>query len=438
MNRKRILLISYYFPPCGGAPVQRWHRFLPRLIEDGWDVSVLTTEGGDYPYLDPSLLNELPPRLKVYRTPVPTLSRIWKLLTGKQQELPHGDLSSSPSDPLLKKVLIWIRLNLVIPDMRVFWVPAALRKARELIPELGIRMVITTGPPHSTHLIGLSLKKRSGVTWIADWRDPWSGIHYLKLNPPTALSLKVHKLLEGSVCRQADLNLLISRHLSDSLPEGNKLVLRNGFDDESLQAARQATLNHPMASFDICYIGQLTAGQDLEALADILSEFRSEPQIRVLFIGSRLSSDQKLILDQRLGSVYEVLPFLPHREALFRMAAARVLVLLINRYEGFEGMLTTKLYEYLGTGVPILAIGPRGGEAEELIKAYNAGICVDRNEAERARQWIRERLQDYAAGIGPAIDPKVAELGSAFQSRLLIEALTSKIGIDKKSDDLVL
>ena len=431
MNQRRLLLITYYFPPCGGAAVQRWLRLLPYLLKAGWEVHVLTTSGGDYPQLDESLLASLPPELNIHRTPAPKLGRLWKLLLGKGSELPHGDLRSSPQDPLLRRVLIWVRLNLIIPDLRIFWNPSAYRDAKAIIQERGIRTLITTGPPHSTHLLGLPLRKSFKLRWIADWRDPWSTIHYLNLNPPSHLSLSAHKFMEGLVCRKADLNLVISRYLLNTLPEGKKLLLMNGFDPQEIKRAKEEAGTIPTAGitapgpqdFLISYVGQITAGQDLETMLAILADFRELPSIRVRFIGSRLSPEQQRSIDDRLGDVSETIGYLPHGTALVEMARSNLLLMMINRYEGFEGMLTTKLFEYLGVGVPILAIGPRGGEAEILISTYQAGLCVDRDEVLAAKAWIADLLRRHSLGERVIYDRDISALSSESQSRILLDAL---------------
>lgn len=419
MKDKAILLISYYFPPCGGAPVQRWHRFLPHLMEAGIKPVILTTDGGDYPYLDATLLDELPPELEIVRTHAPAVSRIWKLIFGQKAELPHGSLDTSNQESGMKRLLIWLRLNLIIPDLRVFWLPSALKKAKRLIREYGIKTVVTTGPPHSTHLIGLRLKKTLKIRWLADWRDPWSEVYYLQQNPPSWLSRQIHKFLERRVCQTADTNIVISRLLLDTLPKGNKILIRNGYDATAIAKAKaEAVLD---TRFTISYVGQITAGQDLRLLCQILMPFRRYQDFRMRFIGARLSIEQQQLFSEQLSPIFEILPFLPHQEALREMSRSQILVLLINRYPGAQGMLTTKLYEYLGTGIPILCIGPKGGEAEELISHYHAGLCVDHHELLIAQNWIAELYRDFCDGKAIVNERDTSELCSFAQVKSLID-----------------
>jgi len=431
----KLLLITYYFPPCGGAAVQRWLRFIKALHRKNVQVTVITTFEGDYPYTDESLIKSIPPDLKVLRCKPLGFSQLWKALG--QKELPYGSLQNKAKDTFVKKVLFWLRLNLVVPDMRIGWNRAAYKLARQELMADKYDCVITTGPPHSTHLVPLILKKKLGFRWIADWRDPWSGIYYLKLSPPSSLSMLIHKRLEAKVCKRADLNLMISKHMWTTLPAGHKLLLRNGFDAEEISSAKQSVKSGTETGFIISYVGQITAGQNLDALTQILSILSEMPEAQVRFIGSRLNESQINLLAERLGISYSVLPFMSHQKALSLMASSSMLLLLINNYEGFEGMLTTKLYEYLGMGIPILALGPRGGEAEELIRTYNAGLCVEASQIDIARAWITSLYTNHQENK-PVAEYRAPELSSAYQARILLNALEQKIGIDKKSDHIVL
>jgi glycosyltransferase involved in cell wall biosynthesis len=428
----RILLISYYFPPCGGAAVQRWLRWLPELVKAGMDVTVVTTREGDYPETDDSLLELVPPEVKVIRTRTPSSGRLWKLLMGKGSRLPHGSLEVGKHDPFLKKALVWIRLNLIIPDLRLVWNPIAYRAAQRFILTHPTDLVITTAPPHSTQLVGLKLKRRYGLRWIADWRDPWSGIHYYRLNPPQSWSLAIHKRLEAKVAEGADLNLVVSRSIAEQLPPGRKEVVYNGFDADRMDRLRVDLKDSGLkgdGSFRIRFIGQLTAGQALDGMLDAVSQAMKDKSFRLEFIGTRLSGEQLALIDERLPVKAVQTGFLPHDEALKAMLTCDLLVLLINYYEGAEGMLTTKLFEYLGSGTPILALGPRGGEAEELITRYGAGAYFDNTEIAEAAAFVRE-LAD-GSGQSKGIRDRKA-LSSQHQALRLPELLRDKKAVDRK------
>jgi len=434
MKRHKLLLISYYFPPCGGAAVQRWLRFLPFLVSAGYEVHVLAPKDGDFPHRDESLLTKIPPEVSVHHTSAPKMGRWLQFFGGKETKLPHGDLSVDKKTSLLKRVLLWVRLNLIFPDLRVFWLPAAIPKACQLHREQGFDLVISTGPPHSSHLIGLRLKKRfKKIKWVADWRDPWSEIYYLKLQKPLPHARYIQRHLQNNVLQKADLNLLISRHLLEQLPPANKLLLRNGYDHEEIEAAKQAVKKQE-AAFVISYVGQFTMGQDVDFLMDVLQSVMDKEDVKVRFIGSNVSAELSERIQAAGKDKFELLPFMPHQQALEQMAASNVLLLLINRYEGYQGMLTTKLFEYLGVGVPILALGPRGGEAEELIQTHQAGAAFDRDQADQAKEWLNQQYQLHKSGHPVEAAKDTADLSSIRQSQILLNALSSLLPDSNKSE----
>lgn len=418
----RILLITYYFPPCGGAAVQRWLKWLPVLVEEGFEITVLTTREGDYPVLDPSLLKEIPTQVKVLRTEAPSLAKLWKMLFGQRSAVPYGDLSGGQNTSLIKKALIWARINLIIPDARKFWNPSALKAAEGFLREHPVDLVITTGPPHSTQLIGLELKKRHRIRWIADWRDPWSSVYYLKLNPPCAASLRKHRALERKVEESADLNIVVSRHLAKQLHSGRTEVVYNGYD--AVKRDRAASGERSGANkFRIKYVGNLTEGQKLaEAVAMLRSAFTGL-DFELSFVGTRLDQVQLQTLADEIPGNFIHKGFVPHHQALGEMADSELLLLLINYYEGFEGMLTTKLFEYVASGTRIICIGPHGGEAEELIQTFNAGACFDITEHSQAVEFLRTLHDAWKAGKQIKNTTDTSELSARNQGRKLIRLL---------------
>ncbi|MDY0151064.1 MAG: glycosyl transferase [Candidatus Cloacimonas sp.] len=358
----KLLLITYYFPPCGGAAVQRWLRFISALNKQGTKVTVITTQDGDYPYRDDSLIDKLPPELKVLRSKPLNFGGLWRNLG--QKELPYGSLNSKKGDSLLKRALFWLRLNVIVPDMRIGWNASAYKLAAAQVRNNNYTAVITTGPPHSTHLIGLKLKARFHIKWCTDFRDPWSEIYYLKLNPPSKLTLSLHKRLEKKVIQSADINFIVSSNIADALPAGNKEVLYNGYNPDDF-----ANLSYQrIDKFRIKYVGQITAGQNASPLLETLSQLPELKLIEFSLIGTRDFPVTPFPVRR--------IPFLPHHEALKELVNAELLVLIINTYEGNKGMLTTKLFEYIASRSPILCIATPGGEAEDIILQSDSGVVL--------------------------------------------------------------
>lgn len=365
----KILLITYYFPPCGGAAVQRWLRLIPLLEKAGFDITVLTTKDGDYPVKDESLLQKIPSTVNVVRTYTPVFGRIWKSVTHKDEPLPYGSLDGSQTTSLKKRLMFWLRLNLIAPDARVIWNPFARRQALQLCREKGIDWVITTGPPHSTHLIALYLKKHIRIKWLADFRDPWTQIYYLKLQSQNSLISSINKHYEKLVLKQADLNLVISNDIAAQLPNGRKKVFYNGFDAEQFRNLKYKRT----PKFRIKYIGQLTAGQNIAALLKFLSDNAFEHMIKEFyfnFVGT------KPFEIEPLHYPVNFIDYLPHEQALAEMVNCELLILIINSYTDNLGMLTTKLFEYIASGTPVLCIGPEQGEAAEIVRQAKAGFAT--------------------------------------------------------------
>lgn len=363
----RLLLITYYFPTCGGAAVQRWLRLLPLLIREGFAVTVLTTKDGDYPVIDRTLPDLVPREVEVIRTYTPVFGRLWKTLTNRDEPLPYGSLDSSQTTSFAKKLLYWMRLNLIIPDARVIWNPFAKRKALQLCREKRFDWVITSGPPHSTHLIGLYLKQHIKIKWLADFRDPWTQIYYLKLQSQNALVRKINNRLEQKVVKTADLNLVISNDIAKQLPDGRKRVFYNGFNQDQFKDITYQKTD----KFRIKYIGQLTAGQDIASLLEFLSTKAEQNSIRDFsfdFIGTRYAASADYHFPVAIKN------YLPHAQALEEMVNCELLILLINSYTENLGMLTTKLFEYIASRTPILCLGPVEGEAADIITKASAGF----------------------------------------------------------------
>lgn len=366
---KKILLITYYFPPCGGAAVQRWLRLLPLLDKAGFKITVLTTLNGDYPVTDDTLLDKLPTGIEIIRTYTPVFGTIWKKLAGKGKSIPYGSLDNSKSTSLLEKLMYWLRLNIIFPDARVVWNRYAKTKALSLCRTKGFDWVITTGPPNSTHLIGLYLKKQIKTKWITDFRDPWTQIYYLKRNKQNLLIIAINKYLEKKVVQTADLNIIVSNAIAKQLPDSKKFIFYNGFDETQFSNVQYIKDK----AFRIKFIGQLTEGQDINTLLIYLSGKTREHAIENIsfsFVGTRKMALPDLHFDA------EFLEFMPHEQAIKEMVNSELLILIINDYIGNQGMLTTKIFEYIASRTPILCIGPMDGEAASLIRQTHSGYVT--------------------------------------------------------------
>ncbi len=412
----RLLLITYYFPPSGGASVQRWLRLLPHLVKAGIEVTVLTTENGDYPQTDESLLQLIPEKVRVIRTFTPVFGKLWKTLTDNDEPLPYGSLKLPETSSILKKTMFWFRLNTVYPDARVIWNPFVRKQASQLLKNENFDWIITTGPPHSTHLVGLHLKKRFNIKWMADFRDPWTQIFYLQEKKQNSLIVKRNKRLESKVVKTADLNLIVSQSIANQLPAGNKVVFYNGYETD--QFSRMTYQNADR--FRLKFIGQLTEGQDINPLLEFLSKAAERYSIHDMifsFVGTRFDADGKYCFP------IEKTSFLPHGKALDEMVNCELLVLLINQYADNQGMLTTKLFEYIASRTPILCIGPLDGEAAMIIRQAQGGKVFESFTPEM-EIYLLDLYQKWQSGNPVRNDQDISQWSAGQQISKLISLLS--------------
>jgi hypothetical protein len=424
---KKLLLISYYFPPCGGASVQRWLKLIRYLPDYGWQPTVLTTSEGDYPVLDSSLCKKIPNTIKVIRTKTPAVGKILNLFKNKKERpYPYGSLQAREDDSLTKKALYWIRLNLIVPDSRVIWNKTAYHFALQELRKKKYDLVVTTGPPHSTHLVALELRKHFPIKWIADFRDPWTKIYYLQELRQNKMLLRLNQKLEKSVLRKAQLNIIISERIADSLPPGKKHILPNGFDPEDYFNINTV----PSSFFRVKFVGKQTEGQDIKTPLKWLNELSKEQSsldIEFSFIGTHSAvSDYKR--DYPNLHVRNI-GFITHLRAISEMVNADLLLLLINNCPDNKGILTTKLFEYLGSRTYIIGLGPVAGDAAEILNECHAGKMIDYGDRQGFFAIVRNIYREWHKGKSIKNKKDISKYSTPSQAKdlsLLFEQLASE------------
>lgn len=406
MNKGKVLVITYYWPPSGGAGVQRALKFVKYFVRTGVEPVVLTVapEKASYPVLDDSLFQDVPKGVKVITTSSFEPLRLLSGLSGGKH-VPYGGFANANKSSLTQRMLRWIRGNVFIPDARVGWVPFAVRAAADIIRSEGITAVIISSPPHSSQLIGLKLKRRfPSLRWIADMRDPWTDIYYYKDLMHSAASAKRDTRLERQVLEQADEIVVVSeairrlfvRKLSGT-DSGKVHVIPNGYDEEDFKEHIPSDPDR----FTITYVGTMAEMYRPAVFFDALQQVVqavSPAQIRFRFVGSAPWTLKKSIEDSPLAPFCEWYGHVPHGEAICYMQRATALLLVIPDAEGAEGILTGKLFEYLGAGRLIIGIGPPGGDAAAIIGGCHAGRMFGREEGEALRDWLISKVEDWKQG----------------------------------------
>ena len=401
-----MLVITYYWPPSGGAGVQRSLKFVKYFVRMGIEPVVLTVapDRASYPVLDETLLRDVPPGVKVVATtsiePLRFLSRI---VGGKH--VPYGGFANANKASVTQRILRWIRGNFFIPDARMGWVPFAFRKAAELIETEKISSVLISSPPHSSQLIGLKLKRRfPHVSWVADMRDPWTDIYYYHDLLHTPAAARKDARLEREVLEKADKVVVVSEAIRKSfiakssvVKPVNIQVVPNGYDEEDFKDAIQSDPDE----FIITYVGTMAESYHPNVFLDALSEVVKKHiagVVKFRFIGNIPWTLKKSVEESSLAGICEWYDHVSHAEAISFMQRSTALLLVIPDAQGAEGILTGKLFEYLGAGRLIIGIGPPAGDAAAIINECDAGRMFGRNEPEALRDWLNGKVEEWKQG----------------------------------------
>jgi glycosyltransferase involved in cell wall biosynthesis len=393
-QNKKILIITYYWPPCGGAGVQRWLKFAKHLPEYGWEPIVLTVDPAyaQYPAIDESLVKDINPSLKVYTT---RAHNYFLYGFGKKREKVAGGIALSKKG-LLNHAARFIRGNFFIPDPRKGWNRFALPRAMELIKNEKINYIITTSPPHSTQLIGLKLKSLfPSVKWICDLRDPWTDIYYYGKFYGTCPARRYDKRLEAKVMEHADKIITVGKSLGELFASklkdtrGKISVVSNGYDEDDFQG----TYTREKEKLIITYVGTLTDQYPVEPVINALSVLQDRNKVFELNIVGQCPAEIKRTISAKLIEDYvNFIPYLSHEKAIKKMAGSTVLLLLIPDHKGNKMIITGKLYEYLRTGLPVLLIGPEDGDAAEIVRECKAGRSFSKTDVEGILNYLSSDL----------------------------------------------
>jgi len=423
---KKVLIITYYWPPSGGAGVQRWVKFSKYLRLYGYEPIVLTVnpEVASYPILDKSLEKEVQ-NIKVYRTNTFEPFNLYKKLLGKT-EIPYSGFANETNPGIFDKISRFLRGNLFIPDARVGWNKYALRVARELIKKYKIENLITSSPPHSTQLIGLKLSKEFRLNWIADLRDPWTDIYYYKELLHTKFAKRYDKKMELEVLSKADKVVVVSSSIKQTFQKKIKnngsekiIVVPNGFDEEDFKTINKVR----NISFTIGYIGTLADSYNVENLISVLEKFKDK-NIELKFVGKVTDSLKEMIRRRGLTSVTSFLNHVEHQEAVQYMCSSDLLLLAIPDMKNNEGILTGKLFEYLATGNPILGIGPPDGDAAKIISSCNAGVMFDYDdEYVKMFNYLNDCYNNWEKGVISSAEVKCLDYSRKELTRQISELL---------------
>ncbi len=374
---KRVLIITYYWPPSAGSGVQRWLKFAKYLPEFGWEPVIFTPENPDFDLRDKSLEKEVDPATEVLRFPIWEPYGIFrKLKRGNVKDT--AKILGESNKSWIDRMGIWIRANLIVPDPRVFWVKPSVNFLADLIQKGQFDAVITTGPPHSMHLIGRNLKRKTGIIWLADFRDPWSEWEFLDTLPMHPIVRKKHRKLEKSIFQEADKVIAISPTFQQEfqkLAQRQISLLTNGFDSSDLPEGWQSE-STVRDQLEIVYTGVIDSIRNpipfLKAFQEVYSD--ADQAVRLRFVGKVSEDVQSYIIQNSWLKEHVTLEgYVSHGEVFDFYKDAHLLLLILTDTKNAKGNIPGKLFEYLATGRPILALGDPLGDSAGILKSAGAG-----------------------------------------------------------------
>lgn len=400
---KKVLFITYYWPPSGGIAVHRNLKFVKYLREFGYEPIVHTAEGAEYPVLDETNFKDVPENLEVIKTKIWEPFNLFKFVTGKKkEERIHNVFLEEEKQTLAHKFGIWIRGNIFIPDARKFWIRPSVNHLKKYLLENKVDLLFTNGPPQTNHMIAYKLKRKFYIPWHADFQDPWTQVDYfpqLMLNP---VSLKIHQMMEQRIFKFADKVTICSdtwKKDLESIGAKDVGVIVWGYDEDDFQ-----NVNVPLSNkFKLSHYGSLGPDRNAKTLWKALSilkkenlSFANDLEIELAgFIGHAILDEFKSL---GLLENLKLHQHISRKETIEKMFSSQVLLLILNDMPNVNGRLPGKLFEYLATRRPILVIGPKESDASRIVHDVNAGLTCEFNDLENTIDTVKLLYQKFKDG----------------------------------------
>jgi len=427
---KKVLIITYYWPPAGGPGVQRWLKFVKYLKDFDIEPIVFVPENPHYPLQDESLAQEVPYNTTLLKRPIKEPYGLAKLFSKNKTKQISSGIISDNKQSLLEKCMLWVRGNFFIPDARVGWVKPSINYLKSYLKANPVDAIISSGPPHSLHLIGLGLKREVDIPWLADFRDPWTSIGYHKKLKLSKRSQKKHKQLESTVLQACDAILVTSpstKRQFETITNTPITVLTNGYDIEK-------TSEEPLdTDFTISHIGSLLSERNPEMLWKILAELVKESKEFAskfkLQLAGTISEDVIQSIEKHgLKNHLKNFGYISHPEAISLQKKSQVLLLIEIDSIDTRAIIPGKLFEYMASNRPILALGPKGSDIEPLIISTQTGSFFDYFQEKEIKKRISSWFNTYKNG-SLVIDSKGVE---AFSRKNLTKKLAELLNEIKK------
>lgn len=420
---KRVLIIAYYWPPNAGVGVYRWLKFAKYLPQFGWQPVVYTPENPELQAVDEALQRDIPPEVEVIKAPITEPYSWYKRFTGKKQDerLQTAFLREEAGPTWKENAANWVRSNFFIPDARIWWVKPSVKRLEQYLKEHPVDVIVTTGSPHSLHLIGRELKRRNGIPWLADFRDPWTNVDYYAQLKLTKWADRKQRELERAVLTEADQVLTVSWHWAEELKAlGAKHVevITNGYDPEDLPTPPEPVDER----WSLVHVGSITATRDVPELWRALAErVRADAEFRerfvLRFVGGVDHSVLRSLEAAGLMGHVERIGQVSHADALRHMQRARMLLLPVNNTPNVMGFLPAKVFEYLSVQRPILCVAPKEADIARVLGEGH--VRMERNDRSGPGSSVQQLFSNDTSAIVPV---------PLFERRALTQQLTAILG----------
>jgi galactitol-specific phosphotransferase system IIB component len=401
LEQKKVLIITYYWPPAGGPGVQRWLKFVKYLPDFGIQPVVYIPENPTYPIIDENLVKEVSDKAIILKHKIFEPYQLASFFSkNKTKKISSGIIPNQKKQSFLDKTFLWIRGNLFIPDARVLWVKPSVSFLEKYIRENNIDTIITSGPPHSLHLIGLELKQKLNVNWFADFRDPWTTIGYHKSLRLSNYAAKKHKALESQVLNTADTIIVTSKTTKtefEAITGKPIAVITNGYDDENVEKQILDT------KFSLAHIGSFLSERNpailWESLVELINEIPDfKMHLEIKLIGAVSQEVLETISQFGLNSYLNNLGYVSHSEAIAHQRKSQVLLLIEINSEDTKSIIPGKLFEYMVSNRPIIAIGPKDSDFAEIITTTNTGVFFEYSEKMKLKSVILDFYNQFLLG----------------------------------------
>lgn len=435
---KKVLVISYYWPPSGGSGVQRWVKFSKYLPSQGWQPVVYTPENPELLARDESLAADVSPQTEVIRRPILEPYGIWNAIRGAKKGGNVGAKTevnpiNSGKKSIGQRAAMWIRGNLFIPDPRCLWIGPSVRFLKKYLKEHPVDVIVSTGPPHSMHLIARKLSKATGLPWVADFRDPWTRMFYFKHLHLGKWALKKHQKLEKAVLDDATTVIAVSPLVKKEFEEMTSTpvaLITNGFDQGDIECTPVCGDGY----FNITHTGLFASDGNPDILWKVLADLCLEDKtfaekLRIRLAGKTDNEIISSIREAGLSGNLVDLGYQPHSAAVREQRSSSLLILPLRKEPEYKATLPGKLFEYLASERPILGIGQKDGAMAAIIADTATGEMADWEEYDVMKAYIKRVWEDFLEGKA-SVTPKGIERYSRKELTVrlatLLDSLTSK------------